>query len=57
MVKMAKIVGCVLLLLVSACAGGRETVAGPGGRVEIDWPAWSVDRYEPVVFPAGPVGP
>ena len=54
---MAKIVGCVLLLLVSACAGGRETVAGPGGRVEIDWPTWSVDRYEPVVFPAGPVGP
>jgi|GEM_PF-2698960 len=55
---MAKIVGGVLLLfLMTACAGGRETVAVPGGRVQVDWPAWSVDRYEPVVFPAGPVGP
>lgn len=55
---MIKLVGLLLVaLLLSSCSAGGGAVSGGGVRLRANWAEFGVDRYEPVVYPAEPVGP
>jgi len=54
---MIKIVGLVFLMfLLSSCGAGGGAVAVPGLRLQGHWPEVGWDRYESVIYPAGPDG-
>lgn len=42
-----------VLFLFSGCSPGRMAVSTSDLTVRYDWQPLKVDRYEPVVFPAG----
>ncbi len=42
------------VILISGCAPGQMAMSSSDVRIQYKWPVVEIDRYEPVVFPAGP---
>ena len=53
---MKRLLFVVLGLLLTSCSAGGGSLSAGGAKAHCFWPAAGVDKYQEVVYPAGPEG-